>query len=365
MKLADVKITMGKTQKERKFGKGVATADSPAEVQIEENFEIKELTEEEILASREAAEEAKRLAEALGKQQVAVRVAFENLVKKNPDWKLLPEDDIVRKEIERLQTRLGQLQSVGGSLGEHKDFATFVAEIRETDTESDIAVGFAMTSLVQKGYYELHKGEKPKRWPAGTIFLYDKVYLSCRNEDGSASSRTRAIEAEARKMTDAHKKSRVAKVKGGNTKLDQFVKASYADTYTFYSPVRVIPAKDGRPAREDKEGWVLVKLENVNKGEKGKKAYWVFDILDAVGSCSWLAKEGKKRMPHFWLPAGRPITKYENRMEEEAFKKTRAKISALRGMVWAWCDEQDDKEKTGLVRDLLEDKKFNKNSKKS
>lgn len=366
MKLEDVvRVTeQRQVRKQKKAGN-----EPVAEVQIKEEFELTELSDEEIKASKEEAEENKRLAESLGKQEVAIRGMLENLLGKNPEWKLLSGDNVVRKEIERLHSRLEELGSMSGSLGEHKDFAAFIAGIRETDTESDIAVGFVMNRLVRDGYYKPHFGEKPPKWPAGTIFLYDKIYISCRNEDGSATSRQRAVEAEVRKMTDAHKKTRVAKVKGGNTKLDQFVKTTLAADYTFYSPVRTVSAKGGRPAREEKEGWALVRLENVNKGEKGKKAHYIFDILDAIGSCAWLARDGngKRRMPHFWLLVGRPITKYENRMPEDEFKRTRAKIGALRGMIWAWCEGEgkDDEEKVKVVRDLLETEKFKKTSKKS
>ena len=348
--LAEVKVSeLRQTQKQRNAGVKEETA-----VAISEEFEIALISDEEIEAGQKAAEEAKRLAESLGKQEVVIRATLGNLLSKSPDWNLLPAENVVRREIERLTARLKELSSIEGNLGEHKDFSALLAGIREVNAEDDRAVSAVMTRLVEEYYKIYDGGKKPEKWPAGTIFLYDKIYLSCRNEDGSASSRQRALEAEVRKMTDAHKKSRVAKVKGGNTKLDQFVRSSYADKYTFYSPSRVVPAKDGRPEREYPEGWVLVSLENVNKGERGKKAHWVFDILDAIGSCSWLAKDGKKRMPHFWLLAGRPITGRENRIEEREFKISCSKIGALRGMIWSWCEKEVDKEKAKAVRELLE-----------
>ncbi len=369
MKLADVNITeLGKTQNQRKGGAG-GKVEPACEFKIDEEFEIKKLSEEEIEASRQKAEEAKRLAMSLGKQEVTVRTTLNDLLLKTPDWKLLGSNDKVRQEIERLQSRLYQLESVGGELGERKNRAALVEQIREIDTESYVAVVGMMAHLVEEGHYKVHTGTCKPGPVSGTIFLYDKIYLSCRNGDGQASSWLRALEAETRKMTDAHKKSRAAKVKSGNPKLDQFVKASYADSYTFYSPSRTVPAQNERPERRVPEGWALVRLENTNKGERGKKANWVIDILDAVGSCVWLVRgDGKKRMPHFWFLEGRPMPGRDHWIEEEVFKRTKSKIGALRAMVWAWLDEQGDKEKTESVRELLnagKNKAARKGNKKS
>ncbi len=316
---------------------------SPA---IQVAFEMKPLSDEEMEASRKLAEETKKSAQALAKQELDIKEALRHYKEKNPKWEELSDVHPVRVEMQRLQNRLNELKGLDGYLGEKKDSAKVVEEIRRVARYQSAKA--MMNRLVKMGLYSEPTPERiksvrqnlgkrsdgtPKKWPDNTKFLAGRVFFA----EGPQNSYTRAIHAEVLEMNKRVVVNEIALMKEeGNHDLAA-AQDSKPGRYFAYAPART----DER-GRKHTESHVLFSVYDRNKDEKGRQPYWVAEIEDAFGDLRRLLEsDGRRFVPHFWLKAGKVITKAANRLESEDYGRAMGIIETLNAACRAYGEAQN------------------------
>ncbi|MDP2933110.1 MAG: hypothetical protein Q8N81_03175, partial [bacterium] len=172
----------------------------------------------------------------------------------------------------------------------------------------------------------------PKKWPDNTKFLAGRVYFAI----GLQNSYTRAIHSEVLEMNKRVVVNEIALMKEeGNHDLTA-AQDSKPGRYFAYAPART----DER-GRKHSESHVLFSVYDRNKDEKGQP-YWVVEVEDAFGDLRRpLESDGRRFVPHFWLKAGKVITKAVNRLESEDYGRAMGIIETLNAAYCAYGKAQN------------------------
>ncbi len=235
------------------------------------------------------AEKIKHLAEELGPKKAKI-VARINQLEADSNIEFSPS---AKKELAQLKADLLTLEDLlkkDDAFRGHAEFTALIAEIKAVNPEALAGVREMWSCVHKQGLRKLvNKDEwKSSEIPKGQgpVFFEGQISIPV-----SGTAGQRALEAELRKLVDGAKTCRASSLKArGKTDIANLVceKARRADTY--YRGA-------SKPERH-----LLLRLKDRNVGKKNLQPYWVVEVLDSDGSCSWIrTQEGRRDVPLYWI----------------------------------------------------------------
>ncbi len=229
------------------------------------------------------AEKIKHLAEELGPKKVKILARIHEL-EVSESTQFSPS---AKEELARLKSDLAALEALlekDEAFKGHAEFTALIAEIKMTSPAALAEVREMWNRVHKKGLRKLVPvREAPKN---NTVWFEGQVSVPIAESPGQ-----KCLEAELRKLVDEAKRSRASSIKArGNSDITGLVDEKSRKAGAYYLGA-------SKPERH-----LLLRLKDRNVGKKNLQPYWVVEVLDSDGSCSWIrTQEGRRDVPLYWI----------------------------------------------------------------
>lgn len=269
------------------------------------DFQVSEMTPEEIAAKQKETEERRANAQTLASKIISAKEEVKK-IEAIKDWDANP--DLIAKR-DGLLTFLEKAEVAGDETFQASlAVSTLINEIKAMNPKSDVEVEVRLRQVAEIGRGELKSAKDlPTPLPEGTVRFKDVCLLhkkSAFHLDKVASPADQSIFKALREMIGSYlkkidkEKLELLKKKGN---LDLFkLKEKVPSFYVICFP----EWEDKKHGKHWQEGVGLVRLMNISKTDT---PFWVIKAIDGAGSLRWLADHRDEWVPFPALLTGKVV----------------------------------------------------------